>query len=233
MVFIAWAFGVPLLFHPWWVVLLFYATTSLVLGTTLAVVFMLAHCVEEAEFPELPPETVRLPRPWAVHQVQTTVDFARGNRLLTWYVGGLNFQIEHHLFPHICHVHYPRIAEIVRGDVRRVRRALHRARQLQGRARFTLALAPPHGSRDTSPGREPVSALGARRATTASPRCAPELRTAAGVEVPPAARAIAVVVLVGVIGTPWRVTTRDQMSRAADRSPGTSPSRPGLRARHP
>ena len=48
-------------------------------------------------------------------RVQTTVDFARGNRLLTWYVGGLNFQIEHHLFPHICHVHYPRIAEIVQG----------------------------------------------------------------------------------------------------------------------
>ena len=53
---------------------------------------MLAHCVEDAEFPELPAETARLPRPWAVHQVQTTVDFARGNRLLTWYVGGLNFQ---------------------------------------------------------------------------------------------------------------------------------------------
>ena len=96
-------------------VLLFYAATSLVLGTTLAVVFMLAHCVEEAEFPELPPETERLPRPWAVHQVETTVDFAGGNRLLTWYVGGLNFQIEHHLFPRICHVHYPRIAEIVRA----------------------------------------------------------------------------------------------------------------------
>ena len=114
-VFITWAFVVPLLFHPWWAVLLFYAATSLVLGTTLAVVFMLAHCVEEADFPELPPETERLLRPWAVHQVETTVDFAGGNRLLTWYVGGLNFQIEHHLFPRICHVHYPRIAEIVRA----------------------------------------------------------------------------------------------------------------------
>jgi linoleoyl-CoA desaturase len=113
-VFITWAFLIPLLFHSWWIVLLFYAGASLVLGTTLAVVFMLAHCVEEAEFPELP-ATDRLSRPWAVHQVQTTVDFARGNRLLTWYVGGLNFQIEHHLFPHICHVHYPRIAPIVQA----------------------------------------------------------------------------------------------------------------------
>jgi linoleoyl-CoA desaturase len=114
-VFIAWAFVVPLLFHPWWVVLLFYVATSLLLGTTLAVVFMLAHCVEEADFPVTASGAVRLSRPWAVHQVETTVDFAGGNRLLTWYVGGLNFQIEHHLFPRISHVHYPRIAEIVRA----------------------------------------------------------------------------------------------------------------------
>jgi fatty acid desaturase len=48
-------------------------------------------------------------------QVETTVDFARENRLLGWYVGGLNFQIEHHLFPRVCHVHYPRIAPIVQA----------------------------------------------------------------------------------------------------------------------
>jgi len=112
--FFGWAFVVPLFFHPWWVVLFFYATTALLLGTTLAVVFMLAHCVEEADFPARPGATERLPQSWAVHQVQTTVDFAPGNRLLNWYVGGLNFQIEHHLFPRICHVHYSRIAPIVR-----------------------------------------------------------------------------------------------------------------------
>ena len=115
MLFFGWAFAIPLLVHSWWVVLLFYATTALVLGTTLAVVFMLAHCVEEADCLERPRESERIPRPWAVHQVLTTVDFARGNRLLTWYVGGLNFQIEHHLFPRICHVHHPRIAEIVQA----------------------------------------------------------------------------------------------------------------------
>jgi linoleoyl-CoA desaturase len=111
--FCGWAFVVPALFHPWWVVLLFYAATSVVLGSTLAVVFMLAHCVEEAAFPAPLPGSERLPDAWAVHQVQTTVDFGRNSRLLTWYVGGLNFQIEHHLFPKICHLHYPRIAKIV------------------------------------------------------------------------------------------------------------------------
>lgn len=113
--FYSWALVVPALFHPWWVVLVCYAGTSAVLSLILSVVFQLAHCVEEAEFPEPTPGTHQLPDAWAVHQVQTTVDFARGNRLLTWYVGGLNFQIEHHLFPRICHVHYPRISEIVQA----------------------------------------------------------------------------------------------------------------------
>lgn len=114
-VFFGWALVVPALFHPWWLVLLYYAGTSYVLGLVLSVVFQLAHCVEEADFPEPPPGTDRLSDPWAVHQVQTTVNFAPGNRLLTWYVGGLNFQIEHHLFPRICHIHYPRIAEMVQA----------------------------------------------------------------------------------------------------------------------
>ena len=46
-------------------------------------------------------------------QVRTTVDFARGSRLATWYLGGLNLQVEHHLFPKVCHLHYPRLAPVV------------------------------------------------------------------------------------------------------------------------
>ena len=111
--FFGWAFVLPMFFHRWWVVLLFYAGISYLLGLVLSVTFQLAHCVEEADFPAPPTGGEKLPDAWAIHQVQTTVDFARGNRLLTWYLGGLNFQIEHHLFPRICHVHYPRIAGIV------------------------------------------------------------------------------------------------------------------------
>ena len=113
--FFAWAFVVPALYHPLWTVLIFYLGTSMVLSLVLSVVFQLAHCVEEADFPEPEPGTDRLLDAWAVHQVQTTVDFARGNRLLTWYAGGLNFQVEHHLFPRICHIHYPRLSEIVQA----------------------------------------------------------------------------------------------------------------------
>ncbi len=53
-----------------------------------------------------------------VHQVETSVDFARDNRLLTWYLGGLNFQVEHHLFPKTCHIHYPAISPIVEATCR-------------------------------------------------------------------------------------------------------------------
>ena len=112
-VFIAWAFVVPALFHPLWVVLLTYAATSVAFSYLLVVVFQLAHSVEEAALPALTPGAKEVPRAWAVHQVEATVDFARGNRLLSWYLGGLNFQIEHHLFPRICHLHYPHLAAIV------------------------------------------------------------------------------------------------------------------------
>jgi linoleoyl-CoA desaturase len=109
--FFSLALVLPMCLHPVWSVLLLYVLASFVQGVTLSVVFQLAHCVEEANFPM--PESGRMETAWAVHQVETTVDFGRHNRLLTWYVGGLNYQIEHHLFPRICHIHYPAISGIV------------------------------------------------------------------------------------------------------------------------
>ncbi|WP_155893888.1 fatty acid desaturase family protein [Cystobacter fuscus] len=112
--FFAWALGVPSFFHPVWKVALCYALTSFILGLTLATVFQLAHCVEEADFPEVPQGGGgSFSREWAVHQVETTVDFARGNRWLCWYLGGLNFQVVHHLFPKVCHLHYPALSRII------------------------------------------------------------------------------------------------------------------------
>ena len=112
-IFLVLAFGIPLLFHPIWVVALFYAAATVVLGLVLSVVFQLAHCVEEAEFPLPRQDTGRIENAWAIHQVETTVDFARRSRLAAWLLGGLNFQIEHHLFPRICHVNYPAISKLV------------------------------------------------------------------------------------------------------------------------
>ena len=113
VIFVSWAIVIPMLVYPWYVVLGAYVGFSMITSLVMATTFQLAHCVEEADFPERVPGTDRLPGGWEAHQVQTTVDFARNNRLLTWYLGGLNLQIEHHLFPRICHVHYPNIATIV------------------------------------------------------------------------------------------------------------------------
>jgi linoleoyl-CoA desaturase len=113
VVFFGLAFAVPLMFHPLHHVLGVYVIAAATLGLVLATVFQLAHCTEEAQFRVLTAESSSVQRPWAEHQVETTVDFGRSNRLLTWYLGGLNFQVVHHLFPKICHIHYPALAPIV------------------------------------------------------------------------------------------------------------------------
>jgi linoleoyl-CoA desaturase len=111
---LGWAAVVPLLFHPWWVVLTFYAITWFAVGVLLGVVFQVAHCHDLAVFPEPDADENRLDNAWAIHQVQTTANFSPNGRLIGWYAGGLNYQIEHHLFPKVCHVHYPRLSTIVR-----------------------------------------------------------------------------------------------------------------------
>jgi linoleoyl-CoA desaturase len=113
LVFFGLAFGLPLCRHSVHAVVLMYLLTGFVLGLTLATVFQLAHCVEEASFRQPVAPSTQIAHEWTAHQVETAVDFARGNWLLTWYLGGLNFQIEHHLFPKICHVHYPALSPIV------------------------------------------------------------------------------------------------------------------------
>lgn len=113
-VFVGWTIAIPLLLHPAWQVALGFAAVSFVLALTLAVTFQLAHCLEEADFPSAGDISAAGRAEWARHQVETTVDFAPRSRLATWYLGGLNFQIEHHLFSRVLHTHYPAMAEVVR-----------------------------------------------------------------------------------------------------------------------
>ncbi|MCA8922543.1 MAG: acyl-CoA desaturase [Planctomycetes bacterium] len=111
--YLVWAFAIPLLFVDPLNLLAGYALATSVAGLVLGTVFQLAHAVEDASF-FAPEEGAPLSLPWAEHQLATTVDFARANRLLTWYVGGLNHQVEHHLFPRVSHRHYPALAPLVR-----------------------------------------------------------------------------------------------------------------------
>jgi len=112
LLFLILALGIPMFFHPWWVVLIFYGVAAMVVGMTLSTVFQLAHTVEEAAFIE-PTDENLIENAWAIHQIESTVDFARHNTLAAWLMGGLNYQIEHHLFPRISHINYPAMSEIV------------------------------------------------------------------------------------------------------------------------
>jgi linoleoyl-CoA desaturase len=96
----------------WWMVVLGVVVKHLTTGLILSSIFQPAHVMETSEYP-LPDDKDMLEHNWAVHQLYNTTNFAPNNKLLSWYVGGLNFQIEHHLFPNICHVHYKKLSKIV------------------------------------------------------------------------------------------------------------------------
>lgn len=102
-----------LLHIPWWQVAIGFVAMHLTAGFILGIVFQLAHVVEGTAHP-LPDDDGRMANDWWIHEMHTTANFARNNRLLSWYVGGLNYQIEHHLFPRVCSIHYPEISTIVR-----------------------------------------------------------------------------------------------------------------------
>ncbi|HXC03390.1 MAG TPA: acyl-CoA desaturase, partial [Bacteroidia bacterium] len=116
LIYLFCAVFVPLYFfhYPTGLFILGFVMMHMICGLVLSVVFQLAHTVEGTTFP-MPDETGEVMNDWAVHQMNTTANFARRNRILNWYVGGLNFQVEHHLFPTVCHVHYPAISEIVKS----------------------------------------------------------------------------------------------------------------------
>ncbi len=96
----------------WWQFLIGFLAMQLAQGLVLGLVFQLAHVVEGTSFP-LPDEDGNIEEAWAVHQLQTTANFAIKSKLAGFLCGGLNRQIEHHLFPKVCHIHYPAIGLIV------------------------------------------------------------------------------------------------------------------------
>jgi linoleoyl-CoA desaturase len=115
VLFFSWTLVIPLLLLPWWAVLAGFGITSWVFGITVAVIFQMAHCVEEAEhgFTTVAELEANPGRRWAEHQLASTVDFAPHSLVLNWYLGGLNFQAVHHLLPKVPHVHYARLSPVL------------------------------------------------------------------------------------------------------------------------
>lgn len=114
VLYVAYIIVLPVMFSgmAWYHVIGGLVLTHIVAGFALACIFQPAHVVETSDY-SAPDDDRKMENNWAVHQVMNTADFAPNNKLVCWFIGGLNFQIEHHLFPQICHVHYPKIAKIV------------------------------------------------------------------------------------------------------------------------
>jgi linoleoyl-CoA desaturase len=114
LLYIGYVFVLPIIVLElaWWQVIIGFVVMQYVAGFILAIIFQPAHVIDGAEYP-LPDDERKMENNWAIHQLLTTTNFAKENRLFSWYIGALNFQIEHHLFPNICHVHYRKISPIV------------------------------------------------------------------------------------------------------------------------
>lgn len=97
----------------WWKILIGFFILHYIAGVILTIIFQLAHVVEKVEMP-LPSNLGNMKNSWAIHQLFTTSNFSTNNKILNWFSGGLNFQVEHHLFPKISHIHYKKISKIVK-----------------------------------------------------------------------------------------------------------------------
>ncbi len=119
-VYYAYTIIIPLLILDvaWWQFVIGFLTMHFTTGLTMGIIFQLAHVVEDTEYPA-PDENRTMEDAWAVHQLRTTANFSRDSKFLNWYVGGLNFQIEHHLFSNICSIHYKKISPIVEAVAKR------------------------------------------------------------------------------------------------------------------
>ncbi len=116
----------PIFLSPlaWWATLLCFLMMHFIAGIVLACIFQPAHVVPSSSFPT-PDESGNVNADWAVSQLINTANFAPNARLFSWYVGGLNYQVEHHLFPNICHVHYRKIAPLVRETAKEFKLPYH------------------------------------------------------------------------------------------------------------
>lgn len=105
---------IPIIKIGFWPTVLGYSIMSFVCGFILGIIFQLAHLTNEASFPIPSEDFNKIETNWFLHQIATTVNFATKNRAVSWFTGGLNYQVVHHLFPKISHVHYPKINELIR-----------------------------------------------------------------------------------------------------------------------
>jgi linoleoyl-CoA desaturase len=108
----------PFMMVGWLPALIGFLIVTFVTGLSISIVFQLAHVVEGTQFHSATNQDTSTKQEWAIHQIKTTANFATSSKWLYWSLGGLNFQIEHHLFPRVSHVHYPQVSRFVKEACR-------------------------------------------------------------------------------------------------------------------
>ena len=116
ILYVLFYIALPIALVGWQSWLVFFLSMHIGLGLTLSIVFQLAHVVEETEFDPANSDSKQIENEWAIHQVKTTSNFSPNSRMILWLTGGLNYQIEHHLFPRISHIHYPALSKLVQAE---------------------------------------------------------------------------------------------------------------------
>jgi linoleoyl-CoA desaturase len=115
----------PIMLVGWQAWLVGYLIVNATMGLTLSIVFQLAHIVEKTAFEVAEEKPKVIECEWAIHEIKTTANFAPNNKALSWFVGGLNYQVEHHLFPRVSHIHYPALSHIVKEHCRKFNLPYH------------------------------------------------------------------------------------------------------------
>ena len=151
-IYLVVTFILPMVLLPfaWWQILLGFLVMHFISGLILALIFQPAHVIEETDFFK-PDKDISVENSWAIHQLMTTSNFANKSRIFSWLIGGLNYQIEHHLFPNICHVHYRKLSKIVKATAEEYNIPYYQHETFAGavKSHFKLLHALGTGSYDT------------------------------------------------------------------------------------
>jgi len=114
VVYLSYTLVLPILMVPLapWIVVLGFLSMHFITGLSLSIVFQTAHIMPSNEFP-LPDKNGLIANNWTIHQLATTSNYSPRSKVFSWLIGGLNYQIEHHLMPNVCHVHYKKLSSII------------------------------------------------------------------------------------------------------------------------
>jgi linoleoyl-CoA desaturase len=105
--------GIPLTLYPTGSVLLAYLYVYLIGSLGIALIFQVTHVNTMVEFPSVD-KTHLLKKDWYEHQIATAINYAPESQLALFLTGGVNLQIEHHLFPDIPANRYAEVGEKVK-----------------------------------------------------------------------------------------------------------------------